>query len=368
MSSNYFIHNRETGKLELHFEKSAYDALTDEQRADIKGAFLWGRRSGCWISRAKEPNLWHARRIAAGLGLEDAGAEGERLTFAEQIARKQERAAARADRCEDHAAAADRRGEKLCAPIESRRGDTAFFTQPIINTSAGRAFGRQRARMFEAFDRGIEEFRKSEYWQQRAETARRTASGAELSDKGFIQRRIDEAAANVRKLKKSYDEQSRTVSRIEAGEELRNWSGDPIDLDAARENLENWADRLESELDKLGFYQDRLAELGGVTFGRDNLRAGDLLIISRWREPVRFVRGGPKNFTYEFTLSHMRYADGSPMCGQAAYAEIIRRADEPQPEQPEQPEPIPAPVEQAAPAPAPGRILTPEEYAALITG
>ena len=52
---SYYIHNRETGKLELHFDKPEYDALTDEQRSEIKSAFLWGRRSGCWISRAKEP-------------------------------------------------------------------------------------------------------------------------------------------------------------------------------------------------------------------------------------------------------------------------------------------------------------------------
>ena len=44
---SYYIHNRETGKLELHFDKPEYDALTDEQRSEIKSAFLWGRRSGC---------------------------------------------------------------------------------------------------------------------------------------------------------------------------------------------------------------------------------------------------------------------------------------------------------------------------------
>lgn len=44
---SYYIRNRETGKLELHFDKSDYDALTDAQRSEIKSNFLWGRRSGC---------------------------------------------------------------------------------------------------------------------------------------------------------------------------------------------------------------------------------------------------------------------------------------------------------------------------------
>lgn len=36
---SYYIHNSETGKLELHFDKPEYDALTDEQRSEIKSTF-----------------------------------------------------------------------------------------------------------------------------------------------------------------------------------------------------------------------------------------------------------------------------------------------------------------------------------------
>ena len=135
---SYYIHNRETGKLELHFDKSEYDALTDEQRSEIKSAFLWGRRSGCWISRAKEPNLLRAEHVAKALGLEDGGEQGERLSFAEQQERKAERAEHRAERFEIKADAEEKRGEALQAPINRVHGDIAFFTQPNINTTAGR--------------------------------------------------------------------------------------------------------------------------------------------------------------------------------------------------------------------------------------
>ena len=163
--TDYFIRNRETGKLELHFDKATYDELTDAQKKDIRSNFLWGRNSGCWISRAKEPNLWHAERVAKTLGLADAGSSGERLSFAEQQERKAERAERRAERFEDRAIDAEQNATRLQKPIEDRRGDIAFFTQPNIDSSAGRAFARRREKMFAAFDRGMEEYRKSEhYW------------------------------------------------------------------------------------------------------------------------------------------------------------------------------------------------------------
>lgn len=156
MDISYYIHNRETGKMELHFDKSEYDVLTDEQRSEIKSAFLWGRRSGCWISRAKEPNLWRAERVAQSIGLGDGGEQGERLSFAEQQERKAERAEHRAERLEIKADAACAKGEALQKPINDGHGDIAFFTQPNINTSAGRKFTRQRDKMFAAFEKGFD--------------------------------------------------------------------------------------------------------------------------------------------------------------------------------------------------------------------
>ena len=110
---DYFIRNRETGKLELHFAKATYDALDDAQKREIKSSFLWSRRSGCWISRAKEPNLWRAERVAKTLGLTDAGTIGERLSFAEQQERKTERAQRRAERFDGYADSAAERGRRL---------------------------------------------------------------------------------------------------------------------------------------------------------------------------------------------------------------------------------------------------------------
>ena len=42
-----YIFNLETTKIELHFEKSEYDALPVEQKALLKRNFLWSRTGQC---------------------------------------------------------------------------------------------------------------------------------------------------------------------------------------------------------------------------------------------------------------------------------------------------------------------------------
>lgn len=178
----------------MHFDKAAYMTLDEETKKAIKSACLFSRGGGCWVSRGYVGS-WsaiNAKKIAEKIGLENAGADGERLSFAEQMERKAARAEARAERCEARADKAAANGKALQAPIESMRGDTAFFTQPNIDSSAGRAFTNRRNRMFAAFEKGFEEFKRSEYWRERAEIARETAKGCQIKSIGFCERRIDE--------------------------------------------------------------------------------------------------------------------------------------------------------------------------------
>lgn len=284
-NKGYYIVNQETRKLELHFSREEYQALSDEQKSEIKSAFLWGRRSGCWISRAQIPNLWRAERVARAVGLDDAGKTGEKLSFAEREERKQERAERRAERYEEHADSAAARGDAPQKPINDMRGDIAFFTQPNINSSAGRSFTRRRERMFAAYDKGINEFRKSEYWRGRAATARQTASGEKLRDRGFISRRIEEAQADVRALRRRIEECEARLAKAEAGE--------PVNIEAVQHNLESYTDRLEDVLDKLGYYLDALDALGGVQYSRENIKPGYIIRVRRY--PARVLSTGPKN-------------------------------------------------------------------------
>ena len=93
-----YVMNMETQKLELHFEKADYMALSEELKKEIKSNFLFSRKAGAWISRAKFPNLWYAETVAKKIGLTDGGKSGETLTFAEQMERKTKKAEARAER------------------------------------------------------------------------------------------------------------------------------------------------------------------------------------------------------------------------------------------------------------------------------
>ena len=310
---SYFIRNRETGKLELHFDKADYDGLTDAQKREIKSAFLWGRRSGCWISRCKEPNLWRAEQIAKALNLADGGTAGERLSFAEQQERKAERAERRAERFEDKADAAAARGEQLQKPIADMHGDVAFFTQPNINSSAGRAFTRKRERMFAAYESGFKEFNKSAYYRERAAIARDTAAQKELKDKGFIGRRIAECESALRKLKKNVEHYETLKRQIEQGTPPKRYNGDPLTLDNVNEWIESTLDRMEAQLDKLGYYQDALDALGGVTFSPENIKPGYVVKIKPYGA-CRVVSVGPKNITYQSGVSGIVLT--------AAYAEI----------------------------------------------
>lgn len=300
MGNNYYILNRGTGKLELHFAKETYMGLTAEQKAAIKSNFLWGRNSGCWISRAKYPGTGYAQRCAESLGLENAGETGERMSFAEQMERKAERAERRADRYENRADAAEKRSEQLTKPINDMGGDTAFFTQPNINSSAGRAFTNRRNRMFAAFDRGMEEFHKSEYWQGRAATARKTAEQKELQDRAFLDRRIREREAEIRKLQKNVED---CETRLEATPEEETEKRKNI-----QGNIEYWLDLLEAKMDELGFYQDCLERTGGIQFSRENVKPGYLVKIRRYGV-VEVLSTGPKNFKAKEYGWPMQYAE-----------------------------------------------------------
>lgn len=315
MSDNYFIENKETGKIELHFEKSAYMALSEEQKRNIKSNYLFSRYSSAWVSRCKFPNLSYARRVAEELGLEDRGSTGERLSFQEQQEQKIERAERRADYYEYKSDKAEKEAERLQKPINDMHGDIAFFTQPNINTSAGRAFTNKRNRMWESWERGMDEFRKSAYYQDRAETARRAS---EKPSKDFCQRRIDEAQSSIRKLTANIKEYENYLEKLEKGEKLVNKYGWEVnqDRESLESNIERWNDMLENAIGKAAYYDALIQEQGGVQFSKENIKPGYIVKLNRsWKGAVLVTSCGPKNIRY-------KDVDGSGFELAASYAEI----------------------------------------------
>jgi hypothetical protein len=290
-----YINNLETGHIELHFSKPEYMAMTDAQKASLKSNFLFSSSISAWISRSTQ-NHFSAIRCANSLGFTEEKKTGERLSFAEQIERKAEKAEARADRMESHSDNAQRRAETLQAPINRMHGDIAFFTQPNINSSSGRAFTNRRNQMFAQYERGFDEYRKSAYFAGRADIARKTASMAQLKDAIYLNNRIKEGRAEIKKL------QARIVEAEEANNDT--WLARLLDL-------------MEAEMDKLGFFENCMEEIGGVQFSPENIKVGYVVEIKRGSRQCEIVSVGPVNVKYKILTG-----GAAGMVLTAAYAEI----------------------------------------------
>lgn len=328
MNSKNYIFNLKTTKIELHFDKAEYDALSDAQKQEIKNTFLWSSKGKCWVSRAKEPNLWRAKQVASKLGFTEKQREGERLSFAEQLERQAERAEARAERYEQYAENAEKRGEQLQKPLQSMHGDIAFFTQPNINSSAGRAFTNYRDRLYARYDKGFEEYRKSSYFKDRADTARGTATQAQYSDPAFLDRRIKECKKEIRDRRKNADRYEKALTDIENGIERKKYNGEVITAAEVTSLLERELELIEKAMDKQAYLDNCLDELGGIQFSRDNIKVGYIVSLKHIDQAV-IIGTGPKNLSYKILTG-----GAAGMTLTAAYAEIkkVIKAEERKPD------------------------------------
>ena len=313
----YYQINRETQKMELVFSREEYMALPTESKNAIKSNFLFSKSIGGWVSRAKFPHLHRAEEVAKSIGAENRGKINDSLSFEEQMQRKAERAEEKAERMETHAYNALKRGEELQKPIKDMHGDISFFTQPNINTSSGRAFTNRRKKMFDAYDRGFEEFKKSEYYAERAETARRTASMTKPTDKGFCERRIADAQKTIKAQRKNIETYEEHIKRFDEDE---NYIYRGFGKNYSREDVENWIENaeeiIEQAISKEIYYRQCLDELGGIQFNKDNIKVGYIVKL-RKHGLNKVVGTGPKFFTYVD-------ASGNFPCElKASYGEIL---------------------------------------------
>lgn len=154
-----------------------------------------------------------------------------------------------------------------------------------------------------------------------AKRKKQNAAQKGLQDKGFIGRRIAECETALRKLKKNVERYEGFKQQIEQGTTVQRFNGEPLSLDTVNEWIETTLDRMEAQLDKLGYYQDALDALGGVAFSQDNIKPGYIVEVKHFGA-CRVVSTGPRNITYQTGV------DGVVLT--AAYAEIggIVKAEE----------------------------------------
>lgn len=266
MNKEYIL-NRETGRIELHFTKEEFQTLSDNLKAELKRFYNFSRYAQAWVSKSKN-NHFSAIRIAEKLGFVDGGKVGERLSYAEELERKAERAEARADRYERHADNAEHRAEQLQADWKEASKDWSFVTQPVYAGHKGmERFGRQRQRLIDRYEKGFEEYRKSEYFRERADSARETAGQSKLQSKSYLHNRIEECNKAIRNYERF----------IVRAEETNNhqWVAELLA-------------KMEYEIDKLAFFQNCMDELGGVQYSKDNIKAGYLVKIrGSWNTVIK---------------------------------------------------------------------------------
>lgn len=275
MENKTYINNLETGKIELHFTKEEYKALPEEQKKEIKSAYLFSRYADAWVSRSKN-NHYSALRVAEKLGFTIEEKQGERLTYEEELNRKAEKAQRRSERYEQYSVNAMSRGENLQKDFNSHRGDIAFLTQPNINSAAGRAFTRQRERIINRYEQGFDEYRKSEYFQNKADVAQRTADKGQLKDKVYLCNRIKECTSNIKKIESNITFYEDLIYKKENNIEIGNIYHKDKTIKQLQENLQNQLERLEYQGDKMAFMQNHLDELGGI-YTKADLKEGYLI-------------------------------------------------------------------------------------------
>lgn len=257
--ANEYVVNRETGKLELHFDKASYMALPQETKSKVKRYFLFSRNAGAWVSKSVN-NHHTAEFIAKECGLEDGGKVGERISFAEQQERKVEKAESRVERYQVKSEKAVKRMHELQAEFRHHSKDWAFVTQPIIAGHSGSMrFARFRDRLLKRYEKGFEEFEKSKYYKSKSATAEVTAAQSELSDRGYLGRRIEENQTKIRKLKARYEEYSAK------------------DAEKYSDYLDSLEESMELAYEKLAYYQGYM-DLLPEGFSKETLKKGDIII------------------------------------------------------------------------------------------
>lgn len=316
-----YQYRKDLGKILLTFDKDWYLSLEEQYKNKIKNNYLFSRKYGSWISRAKFPNLYSAESVAKELGLERLNNEGEVRSFEEQQNIKATKAEARAERYEKYAENAEQRGKQLQSPLLGMAGDTAFFTQPNINSSTGRSFSNYRERLFRSFEKGMEEFRKSEYYKDKAATALVTADDTKPTDKSFIQRRLNESEKEMRSWKKPLDRYYSYRDRMNSGETITLSDHTILTEEKLADSIARAEEGFERAVSKWVYYDKCMQEVGGVQFSRENIHKGDVIVLNKWGK-CEVLSTGPKNIRY-------RILEGGAagLGGSVSYASITEKIE-----------------------------------------
>jgi len=267
-----FIRNLEDDKLEIHFTKAEYMQMDSAKKDFIKRSCLFSGSRSCWRSRGK---LASSGRIIDWLkanGFEDAGSEGMKLSYADQVEREQEKAAERADRMADRSRKADQESDSRFNAAH-KLGSMIPMGQPIL---VGHHSEKMHRRHIEKIDNNMrkacEAKDKAAYYSGRLEAAQLTAEGRKYKNAGYLSNRIKECNARIKECERGLQGKSYVYSEAK-----------PI----SEERRAYWLAQMAEAQDKLEYMQWCLSQIGNV-FDKESLAGKTKVKIGgRWRELVR---------------------------------------------------------------------------------
>jgi len=233
-------------KIELHLNgKEGYTSLPENVKTNIKRAFIWGRQRGAWVSRSKDCGIPYAMREYK---IPFNGAQ-DRKEYTDAREQKIERAENKADRYDSYAESRQKEATSLQAEFNNLRKDWSWLTQPNVNSSRGRAFSRQREKVYARYDRGMESLKIADKHAERAAILRASASESELKSESYLLNRVKEGEKAVRMFEKFTTRYANMLENIDAqSDENKIWL-------TARMNY------YQTAFEKLEFFGEALNEL-----------------------------------------------------------------------------------------------------------
>lgn len=242
------------------------------------GAHWSPGHEGWIISAEAEPSV-RAITDPAGLTvtiLEEGDDALAPASYAERRAAKAERHGRRAERLEQRADARERkRGlEERALAANPMYSDYSFYTEPIKagHHSEGR-HRRAKAAVSAKMDKVVTLWREEAELRGRASAAADAAKPDAERGAGFMQRRIDELAADLRKVERvlAGTDRDQVVSAIMDGREVQ-----------APDPESSWGQKLVAHrnflAEGLAYWQALLDGIGGVRYSKATVRKGDIVV------------------------------------------------------------------------------------------
>lgn len=300
LPDNYYIVNSDD-KAELHFDFNYYKSLSQEIKNEIKKYFLWGRSRRAWVSKAKHYN-YSPQSIIKKLGLPLYKKES-RKTFEEELTGKIENAEHREQKYLTRAQKLEQQAKQMRSEYDRLRQDWAWLTQPFVNTSGGRSFRNHKEKVIDRLQRSYAVSDKASDYRVRAETAAQTANlDTRYNNYGFLMRKIKEAEKLVAALSRHVENGFKVIDAINAGKQIKTYSGEIVTIERATETLDNQLRRLDFEQSKLVFLLAKKEELeenqASNIFTKERLQAMNATHVKRKGDWYKIIKLNPTTVTH----------------------------------------------------------------------